>query len=438
MGIGQSAEIIAVGSELLLGEILNSNAQFLAHELAALGIPHHFQSVVGDNQSRIHSVLETAIARANLLIFTGGLGPTPDDLTLAAIAEFFNVPLVEHPDIWADIQAKFAQRQIIPSENNRKQAFLPEGAQPLPNPIGSAPGILWAVSDSITVITFPGVPRELRRMWEETAVPYLRQQGWCQGPLYRRILRFWGITESALAEKVQDLLYLSNPTVAPYASRGVIRLRLAAQANSPAEAEAIIGPVEQEIRQRCGLDYFGRDDQTLATVVGDLLRSQGQTLSVAESCSGGGIGYRLTSTSGSSDYFLGGVIAYHNAIKIHQLGVSPVTLAQEGAVSAEVAKQMAQGIQQRFQTDWGVSMTGIAGPTGGTATKPVGLIYIGIAAPSGQVSTYEFRGSAQRGREWIRDISISSALDYLRRTMMIQSPELIQREILPGGRNNGN
>ncbi len=414
----KTAEIIAVGSELLLGEILNSNAQFLAQALAKLGIAHHFQSVVGDNCGRIQQAIAIAKERSQLLIFTGGLGPTPDDLTTETIADFFQAPLVEHPEIWTDIQAKFAQRQRVPSPNNRKQAYLPRGASILPNPVGSAPGMIWTPVPGLTILTFPGVPRELQAMWQDTAVPFLQQQGWSQGQIYSRVLRFWGISESQLAEDCQDLLALTAPTVAPYASRGEIRLRISARAQSEEAAQALIQPVEDEIRRRAGKTYFGTDDETLSSVVGQLLRQNAQTLAVAESCTGGGLGQRLTAISGSSDYFLGGVIAYHNRVKIQQLEVNAQDLAQSGAVSAVVAEQMALGVQRQFQSSWGLSITGIAGPTGSTADKPVGLVYIGLASPQHQARALTYHASGYRGRDWVRDTSIASALDYLRRALL--------------------
>ena len=211
----KSAEIICVGTELLLGDILNSNAQFLAQALAQLGIAHYYQTVVGDNPARIKSVVNQAGDRSQLLIFTGGLGPTPDDLTHETLAACFNVPLIEHPEILADITHKFAQRGRVFTENNRKQALLPEGALVLTNESGSAPGIIWQPRPGLTILTFPGVPAEMQRMWRDVAVPYLQSQGWGQTTIYSRTLRFWGISESALAEKVNPFFDRQNPTVAP-------------------------------------------------------------------------------------------------------------------------------------------------------------------------------------------------------------------------------
>jgi nicotinamide-nucleotide amidase len=413
-----SAEIICVGTELLLGDILNTNVQFLAQQLAQLGIPHYYQTTVGDNRERLPKIIEIASQRASLLIFTGGLGPTPDDLTTEVIANFFHAPLIERPEIIEDITKKFAQigRKMTPS--NRKQALLPQGADILPNPTGTAPGLIWQPREGLTLLTFPGVPSEMHRMWQETAVPYLKNQGWGREIIYSRTLRFRGIGESALAEKVAPLFDLTNPTVAPYASQGEVRLRLSAKAKSEAEAIALIAPIARQIQEIAGLDYFGADEDTLAAAVGRLLQEAGETVSVAESCTGGGLGELFTQTAGSSDYFFGGVIAYDNSVKIALLGVNHDDLGQFGAVSPTVAQQMALGVQQKLATTWGLSITGIAGPAGGTASKPVGLVYIGLAAPDGSVESIECRFGQARERATIRYLAACTALDQLRRRLL--------------------
>lgn len=414
-----TAEIICVGTELLLGNILNKNAQFLAQQLAGLGISHYYQTVVGDNPQRLKHVIEIAIKRAQVLIFTGGLGPTPDDLTTETLADFFGAPLIERPEILADIARKYVQRGREMTPSNRKQALIPAGAEVLPNPDGTAPGIIWQVA-GVTIFTFPGVPSEMQRMWQETAVPYLKSQGFGKEIIYSRTLKFWGIAESALAEKVSTFLKLPNPTVAPYASLGEVKLRITAIAGSLAEAQQIIAPVEAELQQIGGLDYYGADNDTLASVVGQLLLD-GETLSVAESCTGGGLGQMLTDVAGSSSYFMGGVISYDNSVKC-LLGVKPEDLAQLGAVSATVAEQMAVGVRMRLSTTWGLSITGIAGPGGGTADKPVGLVYIGIAA-NNEVQSFEHRFGEVRGRSLIRHISACTALDHLRRQLLTAIPK---------------
>lgn len=413
-----SAEIICVGTELLLGDILNSNAQFLARELAQLGIAHYYQTVVGDNPGRLQKVLAIACERSKLLIFTGGLGPTPDDLTTEAIADFFGVPLVEHPEVLADIEQKFAQRGRQMTPSNRKQALQPQGAEVLENRTGTAPGMMWEPHPGLTILTFPGVPSEMEVMWREVAVPYLHRRGLVRATIYSRMMRFWGIPEAALAEKVAPLLDLQNPTVAPYAGKGEVRLRVSAQAASQEQALALIAPVEQQIREIAGTHYYGADEDTLASVVGELLRRAGQTVAVAESCTGGGLGQLLTMVSGSSAYFWGGIISYDNRVKEGLLGVSADDLATQGAVSETVAKQMAAGVRSRLGTSWGVSITGIAGPDGGSETKPVGLVYIGIAGPEDLLEGHRYLFGNNRDREFIRWLSACSALDLLRRKLL--------------------
>ena len=427
-----SAEVICIGTELLLGDILNTNCQYLAIELANLGIPHYYQTVVGDNLARIHQVMETALARSSILIFTGGLGPTPDDLTTEAIASFFNAPLEENPDIIADIKAKFASTGRSMSPSNRKQALIPQGAKILPNPLGTAPGMIWEIpaeklpasqtlsnnSQSLTILTFPGVPVEMKRMWQDTAIPFLKSQGWGKDIIHSQMLRFRGIGESALAEKVAPLFELTNPTVAPYASKGEVRLRVSAKARSTEEAIAIIEPVARKIREIAGLDFFGSDEDSLAVVVGKLLSDRNKTLAVAESCTGGGLGAMLTEIPGSSRYFKGGVIAYANEVKINLLKVNPDDLERFGAVSDLVAQQMARGVKQAFNTDYGISITGIAGPEGGTATKPVGLVYIGLVTPDGRIYSKECRFGNRRTRSLVRHLSACTALDLIRRQVL--------------------
>lgn len=415
--MSMSAEVICVGTELLLGEILNSNAQYLAQQLASLGITHFYQTVVGDNPERLQKVLAIAASRSNLIITTGGLGPTPDDLTTETIADFFATPLVEHPQIWADIQAKYAGRTI--SANNRKQALLPQGADILTNPVGTAPGMIWKPRKGLMILTFPGVPTELYPMWEQFAVPVLRSEGWVRETFFSKVLLYWGIAESALAEQVNPFFQLTNPTVAPYANYGQARLRITARAETIEAARALITPIESEIRQITGKYCYGTDDETLAGVVGNFLKTYNQTLSVAESCTGGWLGETITSVAGSSAYFLGGVISYSNNVKTQLLKVSKTDLETHGAVSAEVAKQMALGVKDLLQSDWGISITGIAGPDGGSEAKPLGLVYIGLADPQGNVEAIAYRFNPNRDRHWIRMVSVYSALDQLRQRFVM-------------------
>ncbi|MEM8501757.1 MAG: competence/damage-inducible protein A [Cyanobacteria bacterium P01_D01_bin.1] len=417
--MNKSAEIICVGTELLLGDILNSNVQYLAQQLASLGIAHHYQTVVGDNPTRIKQAVAIACDRARLIILTGGLGPTPDDLTLAALADFFSTPLVERPEIVADLEEKFAKRGQTLSQTSRRQALLPERTEILPNPVGSAPGVIWMPRPGLTIMTFPGVPWEMKAMWTATAVPYLYATHWASGVIHSRTLNFWGIGESTLSQKVADFLALDNPTVAPYALGGKVILRISASAESVAAANQLIDPVATEIRELTGDACYGQDDETLADVVGMLLRTRSQTLSVAESCTGGSLGGLITAVPGSSSYFWGGVISYDNRVKQQVLGVDAALLARCGAVSAEVAAAMASGVRDRLETDWALSITGIAGPGGGSNEKPVGLVYIGLASKGGIKTEKHLFGQAA-SRDRLRQQSALSALDLLRMELLSQ------------------
>jgi nicotinamide-nucleotide amidase len=410
-----SAELLCIGTELLLGDILNGNAQWLAQELASLGVPHHRQEVVGDNRERLMAAVREASQRCRVLITTGGLGPTPDDLTTEAIAAAFAVPLVEHPEVWADIQAKLGARGKPVPASNRRQALLPQGASVLPNPTGTAPGMIWSPISDFTILTFPGVPSEMKTMWRHTAVAWLRQAGLAEGLFLSRRLHVWGIGESLLAEQVADLLALANPTVAPYAGGGQVTLRITARATDSASAQALLAPVEREIRDRVGAACFGADGESLASVVLAQLLERGQTLAVAESCTGGGLGAALAAVPGASESWLGGVIAYANAAKEELLGVSADLLERWGAVSDPVALAMAEGVRQRLGTDWAVAITGIAGPGGGTSEKPVGLVHVAVVGPEPAGSWSEgLRFGASRGRQAIQALSVGEALNRLR------------------------
>ena len=422
------AEILCIGTELLLGTITNGNARWLAEELAALGVPHFRQSVVGDNRERLIGQLREAAGRCQLLITTGGLGPTPDDLTTEAIAAAFGAPLVEHAEVWANIQVKMATRGRVASPSNRKQALLPQGALVLPNPTGTAPGMIWSpkppepgfpICPGFTVVTFPGVPSELRAMWAATAVPWLRQAGLAQGVFASRLLRFWGVAESSLAESVADLLALENPTVAPYAGAGEVKLRITARAATPAAAAALLQPVEAELRQRTSSHCYGADGDSLASVVIERLRQRGDTLAVAESCTGGGLGAALAAVPGASDVFLGGVIAYANAVKQELLGVPADLLDSHGAVSDPVARAMAEGVQRLTGATWTIAVTGIAGPAGGSDEKPVGTVYMAVAGPAAKATGVDcqsglWQAGVTRGRAWIQAVGAGEALNRLR------------------------
>ena len=412
-----SAEILCIGTELLLGNITNGNARWIAEQLAALGIPHHRQLVVGDNRERLIAELQAAAQRCRVLITTGGLGPTPDDLTTEAIAAAFGAPLVEHPQVWAEIQARLAARGRPCAASNRRQAFLPEGAALLPNPTGTAPGMIWSPRPDFTILTFPGVPSEMRAMWEATAAPWLRAAGLAEGVFASRMLHFWGVGESNLAEQMADLLEGTNPTVAPYAGSGEVKLRITARAATSEAAVQLLEPVEAEIRARTGALCFGVDEASLASVLLEQLRSRGQTLAVAESCTGGGLGASLAAVPGASDVLLGGVIAYANRVKHGLLGVPAELLEAHGAVSDPVARAMAEGARRATGADWALALTGVAGPGGGSAEKPVGLVHIAVAGPAG-CSSEGVRFGASRGRGWIQTLAAGEALNRLRLALL--------------------
>lgn len=408
-----SAEVLCIGTELLLGNITNSNARWIAEQLATLGISHHRQQVVGDNRQRLITAVREAACRSRVLITTGGLGPTPDDLTTEALAAAFDTPLQEWPGLWQQIQDQLTARGRPCSPSNRKQALLPKGAELIPNPTGTAPGMLWSPRPGFTLLTFPGVPSEMRAMWFASAAPWLCQAGLRQGVFTSRSLRFWGVPESTLADQVDDLLHQANPTVAPYAGGGEVKLRLTAQAATDTEAQQLLQPLEAEIRRRLGLACFGVDDASLPLVVMEMLRHHRQTLAVAESCTGGGLGASLSALPGASDVFLGGVIAYANRVKCELLGVPEALLEAHGAVSDPVAAAMATGARQAIGADWALAVTGVAGPAGGSAEKPVGLVHIAVAGPQG-VRTAPVHFNASRGRNWIQALAAGEALNRLR------------------------
>jgi nicotinamide-nucleotide amidase len=304
--------------------------------------------------------------------------------------------------------------------SNRSQAFLPSGADVLPNSLGSAPGMIWSPCPDFTILTFPGVPSEMRSMWVETAEPWLRQNAGAPSAFVSRRLHFTGIGESDLAEQVGDLFDSVNPTVAPYAALGDVTLRLTASGSSPVQAEALLNPMEEQLLEHTGRFCYGRDDDTLAAVVLRLLGDAGQTLAVAESCTGGALGAALTAVAGSSAVFAGGVIAYSNAVKHQLLGVPEALLDQHGAVSEPVAKAMAQGLRSRLHCDWGIAISGVAGPGGGTVEKPVGMVCLALAGPEG-CDAWVQRFGARRGRSAVQQLSVIRALDHLRLRLLSRS-----------------
>lgn len=375
------AEIIAVGTELLLGQIVNTNAQYLSQECANLGIDIYFQTVVGDNAGRIKHALETARSRAELIICTGGLGPTQDDLTKDALADFLGKRLFLHGPSMDKITATFQARGIHMVESNARQALLIEGAEPLPNDTGLAVG-LAITADGTHYILLPGPPREMKPMFETYAKPWLRSILPDEAPLYSTMLKFAGIGESSLEHALIDLIERqSDPSIAPYAKEGEVTIRLTTRARSREEAERKMRPVEAAIRERVGAHLYAVEDIPLEAAIVRRMTEAGLTFAVAESCSGGLLSHLVTSVPGSSAVFRGGVVCYTNEVKSGLLGVPRGMLEGEGApgaVSGETAVLLAENAMRRTNADFALSITGVAGP-GESEGKPVGLVYIGIA-----------------------------------------------------------
>jgi competence/damage-inducible protein CinA-like protein len=409
------AEIIAVGTELLLGQIVDTNSAYLGKTLASLGIDLFRRVTVGDNEARLVQAMREAAERADLIITCGGLGPTQDDLTKEAVARAFDEELVLDPAAADLLRDFFARRGVPMPENNLRQAMVFRSGRSLPNPMGTAPGALLE-KDGKLVICLPGPPRELIPMVDTTIVPLLTERlGGARQVLRSRVLRTIGIGESAMEERVQDLLASTNPTIGTLAHVGESHLRLTAKAASEEEALALIEPLEREIRSRLGAHVYGVDETTLEQAVVELLRTRGRTVAVAESCTGGLLGGRITNVAGSSDVFPGGVISYGNRAKEELLGVPGDLLAAHGAVSAPVAEVMARGARERLHADIGVGVTGVAGPGGGTPEKPVGLVYIALATAEGARSQrYELPGT----RADIRARAVLLALDRVRRALL--------------------
>lgn len=406
------AELVMVGTELLLGEVVDTNASFLARHLADLGIDLFFKSTVGDNMDRLQDVLGRALGRSDLVLMSGGLGPTEDDLTREAVSLAMRCPLHEDRDVARWIENLFLERFGIANalnRQNRKQAFFPEGSEIIPNPVGTAPGF-WLEKDGRIVVALPGVPLELEAMFAETVLPRLRKLVGAES-LAIRNLHFAGIGESRLAELLADLVETqTNPTMALYASGGMVRVRLAAKSTSREAAFGLIAPLEEEIKRRAADYFYGVDGETLESAVAKACLARGVTLASAESCTGGLIAHRLTNIPGSSEFFLRGYVVYTEQAKIEDLGVRPETVAEFSVYSAEVAKEMAEGVRRRSRTDFGLAVTGIAGPGGGTPDKPVGLAYIALASAENTIVQRHFwKGE----REQIKDRVASAALRLL-------------------------
>ncbi|EPZ46199.1 competence/damage-inducible protein A [Alicyclobacillus acidoterrestris] len=394
------AELIAVGSEILLGQINNSHAQFISNELAKNGLYVYHHGAVGDNEARIRTAFEIASRRSNVVIVTGGLGPTVDDLTKEALAAFLNRPLVLSEAALEHLMQYFAGRQRQMPEENRKQAYCIEGGELIPNENGTAPG-QYIYDKGVHFFLLPGPPLEMRPMLRNFVLPRLTEIFGDRQALISRVLHFCGIGESDVDQQIQDLTAGENPTVAPLAGEGEMLLRITATADSEASARAKIAPVEAELRRRFGPYLYGVDDDTLPSVVGRRLTERQETLSVAESCTGGLLASMLTDIPGSSGYFLGGVVAYDNRVKQGLLDVPADVLERDGAVSEATARLMAEGVRRRLSTTYGIGITGIAGPGGGTKDKPVGLVYVGVANEH-QTQVYRLQYRVSRAQVRLR------------------------------------
>lgn len=400
------AEILAVGTEILLGDILNTNAHYLANRLKELGIFVYYQGVVGDNTKRIIEELDLAFKRSDIVITTGGLGPTKDDLTKEAAAEYFNKKLILNEEELKKIEEFFKRRNIKITENNRKQALIPEGALVLINPNGTAPGCIIEEDDKILII-LPGPPNEMKPMYEKTVLPYLQKKQECT--LVSKTLRMIGIPEGTMADMVSSYLDLENPTVAPYAKDNDVILRITAKARDINTGKKILEPVEKQIRGILGEFIYGEDEDTIEDVFGAYLVENDIKTATAESCTGGLLAGRIINYPGISKVFGEGYITYSNEAKVKNLGVSEKTLAEFGAVSKETAMEMAQGAALKSGADLGISTTGIAGPAGGTPDKIVGLVYVGLYY-NGIVKYKELKLSGNRQK--VRSRAVNEALSF--------------------------
>jgi len=419
------AELVFVGTELLLGEILNSNAQFLSERLALLGIDVFHQVTVGDNPIRMAEVFRQALSRSDVVITSGGLGPTMDDITRDIAAEVAGRPLQIDPDTAAELKQWYISRSRVMPQNNIRQAMVPLGATVMKNDRGTAPGLIIPADGTKAIILLPGPPIELRPMFESQVIPFLT--GRLDGvplALVSRVLRFVDIGESAMEEALKDLISeQTDPSIAPYAKTSECHLRIATKALDNASGLARIAPVEAEIRRRIGQYLYGTDGVTLEAAIGELLNERGLKLTVAESCTGGLLAKRITDAPGCSAYFHYGFVTYSNEAKQDLLGVSDKVLAQHGAVSQGVVEAMALGALDRARADVAVAISGIAGPSGATANKPVGTVCLALAArPAGGLAggvwsrTLQLWGS----RFDVRERSAVAALSMIRRYLLEQ------------------
>lgn len=407
------AEILAVGTELLMGQIANTNAQYISSRLPDVGIGVYYHDVVGDNPDRLKQCLSLALSRSDVVITTGGLGPTQDDLTKETIASAVNRKLVLDQESLDKMKAFFEKHNRKMTDNNIKQAYLPEGSIIIRNRNGTAPGCIIE-NEGKVIVMLPGPPSEMKPMFDETVIPYFEAKS--EYRLESRFLRIFGIGESAVEDRLIDLVdRQTNPTIAPYAKDGEVTLRITASYPKLGGHDDLITPVEDEIRNRLGDAVYSSDNSTLDEVAAKLLLDSGKTIALAESCTGGLLSARLTDIPGISAVFDRALITYSNRAKVEELGVRQETLDKYGAVSEQTAAEMAAGVRRAASTDLGVSITGIAGPGGGTETKPVGLIFIALAHKDGvEVKKLDLWGSRNR----IRNVACLHVFDMLRRHLI--------------------
>lgn len=405
------AELVAVGTELLLGQIVNTHSAWLSQECSRMGIDVYYHTTVGDNQNRLKTVIQKAGSRSDLVIVTGGLGPTEDDLTKETVAEVLDIPLIEHTPSVAMLEQMFAERGMRIPPSNYKQAMVFKGGRVFPNRNGTAPGVA-ITHKKTTYILLPGPPTELHPMFKLEVRPFLEElRIGNREVIISDVLRFYGIGESHLVEVVQDLLdSQDNPTIAPLAKEGEVTLRLTAKAPEKDRAESLIQPVKEEILARVGRYVYGTDEETLEEVALQSLLKSGKTVGFAESCTGGLITEMLTSLPGASAAVKGGIVTYSDQGKVELLGVPPQILESHGAISAEAAIAMAEGARQRLKTDYALSVTGVAGPDSAEG-KPVGTILIGLS--ESKTPTRVFRLSLKGSREKIRIRAAKHALYVL-------------------------
>jgi len=410
-----SAEIITIGTELLTGSTINTNVSYLSEKLTSLGIETCFQTSVGDNYPHLELVLSEAIKRSEIIVITGGLGPTADDITKQAVSNVLKTRLILETGIVSKIERFFKDRKKEIPSNNYNQALIIRGSMIINNKIGTAPGLIIERDQNI-IILLPGVPRELKPMFKDTVSKYLEKKYSKNLVIKSRTLRTFGLGESTVDEKLTHIAEkCSNPSIAFLAHATEVDVKITAKAGNQDIADSLIADVETQIRDSLGDYVFGADDETMEKIVGTILTLRNKKIALAESCTGGLISNLLTNVSGSSAYFIESIIAYSNEAKIKLLHVSSQTIEKFGAVSSQTASAMAKGIKELAGSDYGLSITGIAGPTGETSQKPVGLVYIGLAHQNGvDTSEHKFFGT----RDIIKQKAAQTALDILRRHLI--------------------